>query len=456
MAPAAELRFDLTPTTEVADLTGPATGISRLVARPPTFTTATVIDTADRRLLNWGVELFRIAETGQWVLLAPGWAPVAPETRSPQAEDDLPGEMAAVLVPFRRGGILGPQFAVAVERRRFTLIGEDGGEVGDLVDDRVAAADFDNVETRFRTVTVRGVADQSVRAAIGDAFAAAGAVGGGVELSLAGRLGLLRPTRLRLTGRSPVEDFVRANLADRWRRLLLLDLSARASDDDGELRAGVQALRGDLAGLGPVLDEGWSAQAVQVVETALADNRPLHRSERWLRILDLLDQATTAPPLGGVAGRLTGPVLAQELEAVGQILIDHCRTLEPYSEDPRWARAHQVAGRAVALSSLARDVFGKPAKRLRRSLRPILNALAETVRPDPATLSHDLHGLTSTEVFEAGRAYERAMMSVDYARAAFVRNWPESFATLRRAMIRPRAPHTPLMVPTPDLPKQAR
>ena len=65
MSPTVEvLRFDLPPEAAVGNLTGPSTGIRRLVARPPRDSTATVIDTADHRLLDWDVELSRVSETG--------------------------------------------------------------------------------------------------------------------------------------------------------------------------------------------------------------------------------------------------------------------------------------------------------------------------------------------------------------------------------------------------------
>ena len=130
------LRFDLPPTAAVANLTGAATGIRRMVARPPAESTATVIDTADHRLLDWGIELSRIVETGQWVLRAPGWVPpLQAETVSPQAEDELPPELADLLVPFRRGGILGPKLKVETLRRRFSLAGDDGVPFGELTDE---------------------------------------------------------------------------------------------------------------------------------------------------------------------------------------------------------------------------------------------------------------------------------------------------------------------------------
>jgi hypothetical protein len=86
-------------------------------------------------------------------------------------------------------------------------------------------------------------------------------------------------------------------------------------------------------------------------------------------------------------------------------------------------------------------VFGKPAKQLRKNLEPIAAALAGTVRPAGAALDRDLRGLSTAEVFEAGRAYERAMMSVDYARENLVREWPRLWDRVRNRIIRPRVPH---------------
>lgn len=179
----------------------------------------------------------------------------------------------------------------------------------------------------------------------------------------------------------PIGDYVRAQFESRWRRLLRADLEARTgSGDDGALRENVAALLQELVGLEPLLDADWAEQAKQHAEAASETTRPLQHTQRWLRILDLLATASTSPPVRVAAERLTGPVLAQELEAVVQTLLDQCRTLEPYSEDARWSRAHQLAGRAVTLSMLARDVFGKPAKQLRKHLSPISEALAHTLR----------------------------------------------------------------------------
>ena len=457
MPPTGEvLRFDLPPAAAVSNLTGAVTGIQRLVARPPTESTATVIDTSDHRLLDWGVELSRIAETGQWVLRAPGWAPpLEAETSSPQAEDELPADLAGVLVPFRRGGILGPKLKVVTQRRRFSLAAADGSVVGELTDQRVAVSSHAGQLTSFRTITLGASALSSDQlSAVAAAFTSAGGVAVDDFEPLANRLGLAHHTQRRsgLSARSPIDDFVGAQFESRWRSLLLADLTARTdTGDDAELRVGLRSLSEELAALEPLLDPEWADAGKRLVDAAVADtSRPLQNTERWLRILDLVATGSTAPPLPFASGRITGPVLAQELEAVVQTLIDQCRTLEPYSDDARWARANHVASRARVLSALARDVFGKPAKQLRKNLEPVVTALAGTVRPDEAGLARDLHSLSTAEVFEAGRAYERTMLSVDYARDNFVRIWPGLWDRLRNRMIRPRVPHAaPAAEPPP-------
>ena len=462
------LWFELPVTADAADLTGPGTGIHRLVGRPPAELTATLIDTDDHRLLDWGLELSRVAETGRWVLRAPGWQPVLPaEWTSPQAEDEIPAEVTGWLVPFRRGGILGPRLDVVTQRRRFSLLDAAGRALGELADERVRVSRPSGQLAAFRTVTVTtlGPLADPARAAVLDAFAAVG--GSPIEdaPALAVRLGLAhRGDHAPPTAASPIEDFVHDRFETRWRALLRADLAARSVDNGGagngaardggagdaavgdgrgtELRAGVRLLRAELTGLAALLDSAWVEPARRLVDAALADNaRPIHRTERWLRILDLLARGADEPPLPVVAGRITGPVLAQELEAVVQSLCDQCRALDEFCDDVRWTRALAVAVRARTLTTLAVGVFGKPAKRLRRRLEPIVTGLEGTVRPDAVSLTRDLHGLTAAEIFEAGRIYERTMLSVDYARDRFLREWPALWDHLRAKTIRPRVSH---------------
>ncbi|MFT4215578.1 MAG: hypothetical protein QM619_00095 [Micropruina sp.] len=442
------LRFDLPVAAEVAGLTGPATSIHRLVGRPPVESTATVIDTADHRLLSWGLELSRVAETGRWTLRAAGWEPLLNAERTmPQAEDDIPQEFAGLLVPFRRGGILGPSLEVASVRRRFTLTDESGRPFGDLTDERVRIGHHPGQLRAFRCVTLQtpDELEPDIRDAVVAAFAAAGGTRVKNLPTLATRLGLTSHADrgARLSARTPIEDFVSAHLQARWRGLLRADLAVRTTGrDDAELRAGVRLLRQELAALGPLLTADWLGSARRLLDAALADPRTLQNTERWLRILDLLADGVAEPPLlPHVAGRITGPVLAQEIEAVVRTMRDQCRTLDPYSDDVRWVQAHEVANRAWALSTLSCDVFGKPARRLRKRLTAIATALHRTVRPEPSSLARDLHDLTATEIFEAGRAYERAMLSVDYAREQFLREWPLLWDNLRARVIRPRVPH---------------
>lgn len=451
------LRFELPPAAVVNGLTGPATGVHRLVGRPPTESTATVIDTPDRRLLTWGLELSRVAETGRWRLRAQGWEPVLPAERTmPQAEEDVPSELAILLVPFRRGGILGPVLDLASVRRRFSLVDQDGGTFGELLDERVRIGRHPGELQPFRTVTLTttGPIDAAVRHLLLTAFAEAGGTLVEGPTALADRMGIGHcRDRGKPSPRMPIELFVGDHLRARWRRLLRADLAARTTDGtDAELRDGLRSLREELAALGPLFALDWLAVAERRLDAALVDPRPLHRTERWLRILDLLAQAATEPPLPQVAGRLTGPVLAQELEAVVRTVRDQCHTLDSYSDDTRWARADQIARRALTLARLSRRVFGKPAKRLARRLSDIVAPLDGTVRPDPAALARDLHGLTATEIFEAGRGYERTMLAVDYAREQFVREWPGLWHQLRTRVIRPRAPHSPLAPTAPSAP----
>ncbi len=50
-------------------------------------------------------------------------------------------------------------------------------------------------------------------------------------------------------------------------------------------------------------------------------------------------------------------------------------------------------------------------------------------------------GLGARVEIPGGRIYERTMLSVDYARDRFLRDWPVLWDRLRRRVIRPRVPH---------------
>lgn len=229
------LRFELPLTAVVNGLIGPATGIHRLVGRPPVESTATVIDTTDHRLLSWGVELSRVAETGRWTLRAPGWEPVLSAERTmPQAEEDIPLELAVLLVPFRRSGILAPVLEAAAVRRRFALVDQTGGTLGELLDERVRIGRHPGQLQAYRTVTLTTTdpIDADTRQMFLAAFAAAGGTLIERPSALADRLGLVRlgPGDGRPSPRTPIETFVADQLHARWRRLLRADLLARTTD----------------------------------------------------------------------------------------------------------------------------------------------------------------------------------------------------------------------------------
>lgn len=436
------LLFDLPFGAVVPALVGPATGVHRLVARPLVESTSTVLDTPDLRLLSWGVALGRVAETGQWALRAPGWQPMLPaEQESDAAEDELPANFAAAVVPFRRGALLAPQYTVVRRRHPFHLVDAEQRVLGELSDERCTATGRDLRATTFRNLTliVRSLT-QTQLAALVAVLEAAGAVRVEEFASLGARLGLVRrakPPKARAD--APIEEFVAGRLWARWRALLAVDLAVRtAGGDDAAARGQVAALRGELTGLAPVLANDWLDRTGTLVDAVLSEQgRSILNGERYRRLLDALAEASAHPALDQVAGRQTGPVLAQELESAVQGLCDDCRTLNEYAPDVRWARAARRAERSLALADLARPVLGKPARTLAKRLRTIATALAPTVRGEEVGRSRNLQGLTPTEIFDAGRAYERMLGAVAHAREQFVADWPELWRRLRPEVIHP-------------------
>lgn len=434
------LRFDLPFGAVVPALVGLATGVHRLVARPLVESTSTVLDTPDLRLLSWGVALGRIAETGQWVLRAPGWQPMVPvDQESEAAEDELPLDFATTVLPFRRGAVLAPQFTVVRRRHPFHLVDAEQRVLGELSDERATVTGRDGRATTFRNVTlvVRHLTEPQL-AALEAILSGAGARRVDQFATLGERLGVVR-TAGTVRPTAPIEQFVAGRLWLRWRSLLAVDLAVRTSGAaDDAVRAQVAALRGELAGLAPMLAPGWLERAGTLVDAVLGEqSRSILNGERYRRLLDLLAEASSTPALDQVAGRQAGPVLAQELESAVQALCDQCRTLTEFGDDARWARAARRAQGAVALAEVARPVLGKPARTLAKRLRTIAAALAPTVRPAEAGRARDLQGLSAAEIFDAGRTYERMLGVVANARTQFAADWPELWRRLRPEVIHP-------------------
>lgn len=267
------LRFDLPFGAVVPALVGPATGVHRLVARPLVESTSTVLDTPDLRLLSWGVALGRIAETGQWVLRAPGWQPMVPvDQESEAAEDELPLDFATTVLPFRRGAVLAPQFTVVRRRHPFHLVDAEQRVLGELSDERATVTGRDGRATTFRNVTlvVRHLTEPQL-AALEAILSGAGARRVDQFATLGERLGVVR-TAGTVRPTAPIEQFVAGRLWLRWRSLLAVDLAVRTSGAaDDAVRAQVAALRGELAGLAPMLAPGWLERAGTLVDAVLGE-----------------------------------------------------------------------------------------------------------------------------------------------------------------------------------------
>ncbi|MFZ1410969.1 MAG: hypothetical protein WAS07_05910 [Micropruina sp.] len=411
-------------------------------------TTDTVIDTADHRLLAWGLQLSRTAETGEWHLKARGWEPVLPEEQSVLAHDEeLPGEFAALVHPFRRSGLLGPRLTVDSRHFGFALINSRGRTLAELADARVTVRVGTRGANQYRQVNItnRALSRDQLEYVLG-VFVRAGATPVSVFPSLPERLGVvIEHTGLDVDEQSPIDDFVGELFRVGWRRLLFADLPRRLPAEAGQstppdqLRAALQALHDSLGGVAPLLRPEFTERFGGDLAALLADRgqRSIRLSERYFRMLDSLAEARDRVPLQIDPRRATGPVLRQEIEAAVQVVHDLCSGLDDHALDLRWERAKVAIDRAAALVHLSRQVLGKPARTLGNRLAEVAALLDACITVDPRGLAKDLQGLSAAEIFDAGREYERAVLSVSYARRDFVDRWPALWRRLRRRVLRP-------------------
>lgn len=246
-------------------------------AEEPVSLVADYYDTADLRLLRWGMTLRRRAggSDAGWHLKVPvaGADPsVRDEVRLPLgagAAGQVPEALADVVRAFTRSAPLELVATIATERAPVTLHDADG-PLAEVVDDRVEARRGDEVCTAFRVVEVEVAGDAGERAdaAVGtvvDALAAAGGTpqpAGKLATALAPD-GVGEPEVVvapEVEPHGPARDAVVRALAGHVRDLLLADVAARRGQPDAvhKLRVAARRLRSVLRAFAPVLDEQWA------------------------------------------------------------------------------------------------------------------------------------------------------------------------------------------------------
>jgi CHAD domain-containing protein len=331
---------------------------------------ATYYDTPDLRLARSGVTLRSRSgdESGSgWTLKLPvgdGIADGRDELHFEGGTRQVPQGAQDLVRALVRSEALLPVARLHTQRRRWLLRDADGGELAELVDDRVSVMEQGQVSGRFREVEIegRGVGRETLEAIAG-VLTNSGAVRAEQTPKLVRALGerAAAPPDVAAVGpprpRDPAAHAVRATIAAGVRRMILNDPRTRLGEVEPlhQMRVGTRRLRSDLRTFRPLLDRDWA-------ESLRAELKWLGGSLGAVRDLDVLlerlrrEGEDLLPRLGPLFGELE----RRRDEARAALL-----------EDLRGARYGELLDRLV---EAARDP--RLSDRAQRSSREVLPALA--------------------------------------------------------------------------------
>ena len=259
---------------------------------------ATYYDTPDLRLARNGVTLRCRSGEEERPGLDASSCPVGDGIAD--GRDELHFEGGARQVPegaqdlvraLVRSATLVPVARLRTRRRRWLLRDADGGELAELVDDRVSVMERGRVVERFRELEIegRGVERQGAGADRRRADRQRRSAGGADAEARAGarrRAPRRRPTSPPAEAprpRDPAAHAVRAAIAAGVRRMILNDPRTRLGEVEPlhQMRVGTRRLRSDLRTFRPLLDRDWA-------ESLRAELKWLGGSLGAVRDLDVL------------------------------------------------------------------------------------------------------------------------------------------------------------------------
>ncbi len=471
------------------ELTDPDGGVHAVEAAGTRTLRATYWDTADLRLARNGITLrYRTGENGPpWHLKLPlpGHSPGTREELTSKGKvGAVPAELRALVTGWVRGAELAPVATLRTVRAVYRVLGPDGTELAELVDDMVSVLDGQRAVARFRELEVerRGGAE-TVLPRLRDRLVAAGAVEGEFTPKVVRALGpaATQPSDLpappALTGKVTGGDVVAAALATAARGLVRQDAPVRRGAPDAvhQMRVACRRLRSDLRTFGPLLEAGWAdglrdelswladslgaARDLEVqreriraaagadplapvdpaatgridallagAETAaLAAALATLNTARYARLLDRVVDSARQPALTPLAGKPADQAIAPLVAAAWQKLTAQAGKLRPGGADQRWHRVRILAKRARYAGEAAAPAVGRPARKLAAAAESIQDLLGR--HQDAAVTAQTLLELAHRHpddlalVLTCGRLAERERAAVRASRAAFPAAW---------------------------------
>ena len=349
------------------------------------------------------------------------------EISVPGTATKLPAALLELLTARLRGAVLHEVVQLRTRRSSSVLFGVDGRELVEVVDDLVEVVREGEVTDTWREIEVEqrpGGATCATR--VVRLLEGAGAVVADQTPKAVRALGQQAleapdlPVPRRVRGKDPAGELVQRSLALGLAGLVTHDLGVRRGTDDAvhQLRVSCRRLRSDLRAFRPLLDDprsealreelSWLAGSfgaardtevlrVRLRETATEDPlSPLDtsavdallaeeeqvaqqaglealRSTRYLALLQLLHDLTTAPLLSELSQQPCDAVLPPLVDRAWKRLQKRTRGLHVNAPDANWHRARILAKRARYTAETAQEATGKiphakAAKRIQTSL----------------------------------------------------------------------------------------
>lgn len=345
-----EIRLEIGDSFALAVVGGDEDAGAAIHELPRTELIARYYDTDDLRLARWEASIWFRHGDGWTVELARGLQQGVLErgvVAFPGDHDTIPAEVVALVAGFTRGAPLLEVATLTTQRHPSKVVGNDGRELAELVDDRVLVHRPGADDRHFRMLGVEPSAEAApgaVEALVGriEEAGARRTTKSKIEVAIGGTDPIVGELPMPDVGTAPTAREVVVAAITGATRQLVLNLPGVRLDTDPEhlhkARVAVRRLRSDLGTFRPLLDDGWVPE--------------LRNELRWLggELGEVRDLDVLIPTLEDVAAE--HPVMeAGDVEAVIDIFHrlrdERRRTMLAALESPR---AAAVIDRLITVS----------------------------------------------------------------------------------------------------------
>jgi inorganic triphosphatase YgiF len=271
-----ELKLIAPPGLQLPAIAGAVPGVSNIIEEAPLDLSATYYDSPDFRLMRHGITLrHRFGEESGpvWTVKLPvdGDDTLRGEVNFPGNTPYPPNEVRDLVTGVLNGSNLEPVAELKTKRRRWLLRNEAGGELAELVDDRVSILEGSLIKGTFREIEIEARdAGAEHLEEIASVIERAGARP--EQRSKASRaLEVLHPSAItkapavNVSPDDPAEQAIGPAFSRALRYILQHDPHARLNEVEGVhgMRVGARRLRSAFRTFGPMLDRANVEPAIE-------------------------------------------------------------------------------------------------------------------------------------------------------------------------------------------------